>query len=234
VFDDWVLVVWVGDFTGKSNPTFVGRKTAAPLFFRLADAIRAAVPCEIDHPEIPKKSLHLTQLDLCALTGDLASSHCAHTLKGWFIPGKSPLKICEVHQKICVNPLTGRRIPEYAATATTISKIMEVWPSEWRPLLARAGRCPPEPPEWEKTANVSDSAPEILSPPAHILRRENEPVSLLARGGRKDRPLRWFLDQTFLGSSTGDHPLLWEPRAGTHTLTVVDGDQTVTRRLTVE
>ena len=34
VFDNDVLVVWVGNFDGTSNPHFVGRTAAAPLLFR--------------------------------------------------------------------------------------------------------------------------------------------------------------------------------------------------------
>jgi penicillin-binding protein 1C len=41
VVGPYVLVVWVGDFTGRSNPEFVGIKTAAPLFFSVVDALAA-------------------------------------------------------------------------------------------------------------------------------------------------------------------------------------------------
>jgi membrane carboxypeptidase/penicillin-binding protein PbpC len=37
LFGDWILVVWVGNFDGSSNPAFVGVQAAAPLFFRNAD-----------------------------------------------------------------------------------------------------------------------------------------------------------------------------------------------------
>jgi penicillin-binding protein 1C len=38
VFGRYVLVVWVGDFDGSSNPAFVGIDAAAPLFLRIVDA----------------------------------------------------------------------------------------------------------------------------------------------------------------------------------------------------
>src|SRR5262249_2681514 len=37
----YVIVVWVGNFDGSGNPAFVGVETAAPLFFHIADALRA-------------------------------------------------------------------------------------------------------------------------------------------------------------------------------------------------
>ena len=39
MFGPYVLVVWVGNFDGQGNPAFVGVQAAAPLFFRLTDAI---------------------------------------------------------------------------------------------------------------------------------------------------------------------------------------------------
>ena len=48
VFGRHVLVVWVGNFDGSGNPAFVGIKTAAPLFFRIVDSLRAQ---GLDQPE---------------------------------------------------------------------------------------------------------------------------------------------------------------------------------------
>jgi penicillin-binding protein 1C len=41
VFGRHVLVVWVGNFDGSSNPALVGVDAAAPLFLRMVDALRA-------------------------------------------------------------------------------------------------------------------------------------------------------------------------------------------------
>ena len=37
----YVVVVWIGNFDGQGNPAFVGVQAAAPLFFRIVDAIGA-------------------------------------------------------------------------------------------------------------------------------------------------------------------------------------------------
>ena len=42
VVGPYVLVVWIGDFDGRGNPAFVGVDAAAPLFFRIADAVNLA------------------------------------------------------------------------------------------------------------------------------------------------------------------------------------------------
>jgi len=52
----YVLVIWIGDFDGASNASFVGVDAAAPLFFRITDALNLALPirwcrCESHLPE---------------------------------------------------------------------------------------------------------------------------------------------------------------------------------------
>ena len=71
VFDNYVLVVWIGNFDGTVNPAFVGRTAAAPLFFRMVDALRARDPMP------PRETcftlavdLNLRQVDLCAVSGE--------------------------------------------------------------------------------------------------------------------------------------------------------------------
>jgi len=41
LFGQYVLAVWIGNFDGRSNPAFVGRSGAAPLAFKVIDALRA-------------------------------------------------------------------------------------------------------------------------------------------------------------------------------------------------
>ncbi|GAC1628578.1 MAG: hypothetical protein NVS9B10_18630 [Nevskia sp.] len=54
VLGPYVLVVWVGNFDGQGNPAFVGVQTAAPLFFDLLDALRAAGSL----PAVPQYRTH--------------------------------------------------------------------------------------------------------------------------------------------------------------------------------
>ena len=73
VFDNYVLVVWVGNFNGTSNPEFVGRTAAAPLFFRIVDALRARNPAPAQTCFTRTPDLNLRQVDLCAVSGMIAA-----------------------------------------------------------------------------------------------------------------------------------------------------------------
>ncbi len=68
VFDHCVLVVWIGNFDGTANPAFVGRTAAAPLFFRIVDALRAreAVQGPTCFARTPALTVH--RVDLCAVS----------------------------------------------------------------------------------------------------------------------------------------------------------------------
>ncbi len=41
VFGPYVLAVWMGNFNNQGNPALIGKDIAAPLFFEIANAIRA-------------------------------------------------------------------------------------------------------------------------------------------------------------------------------------------------
>ena len=53
VFDHYVLAVWIGNFDGRPNPTFIGRTAAGPLLFQIIDGIRADWPEAHQPPAAP-------------------------------------------------------------------------------------------------------------------------------------------------------------------------------------
>src|SRR5438270_9554897 len=98
VFNHYVLGVWIGNFDGRPNPAFVGRSAAAPLLFQIIDSLRASWPEQIE-PHLPPPGANLKRVEFCAVSGDLPEAHCTHRVEGWFIPGISPIKTCDVHQE---------------------------------------------------------------------------------------------------------------------------------------
>ena len=105
VFDHYVLGVWVGNFDGRANPAFVGRTAAAPLLFQIIDSLRAAWP-EPTVPHQPPPGANLKRVEFCALSGDLPNQFCTQHVEGWFIPGVSPIKTCDVHREVLVDIAT--------------------------------------------------------------------------------------------------------------------------------
>gem|GEM_PF-3492603 len=98
VFGRFVLVVWVGNFDGSSNPSLVGIEAAAPLFFRIVDALRAE---KLDPgPMAAVQPGNLKRIDVCAASGDLPNADCPVTAPAWFIAGKSPIRLSTLHRAV--------------------------------------------------------------------------------------------------------------------------------------
>jgi penicillin-binding protein 1C len=237
VFDNYVLVVWVGNFDGTENPEFVGRTAAAPLLFRVVDALRARDPAPVETCFTRTPDLNLRQVDLCAVSGMIAGPNCPQTVKGWFIPGKSPIAACDVHRRVWVDNQTGLRLsdaPENPSTAH--AEVCEFWPSDLAKLFQAAGLPRAEPPPFAAQAGPSSFAigqdaakgPCIVSPKKGLIYHlrvgdeADEVLDLEATAETSRGHLHWFVDAAYLGVSEPSAPLLWKPQPGKHVIRAVD------------
>ena len=82
---------------------------------------------------------------VCADSGDLPNADCPRTVATWYIPGKSPIRVSQLHRTVALDPLTGlAACPPYAAG--TRFEVFEFWPSDMLRLFKQAGmprRVPP-------------------------------------------------------------------------------------------
>ena len=143
LFGPYVLVVWVGNFDGRSNPAFVGLHTAAPLFFDLADAIKTANP---QLAELALKAApNLARVEVCSASGALPNADCPQRSSTWFIPGKSPIALSTLHRRLRVDTRTGRQACADTPAAYVREQVYEFWPSDLMRLYSQAGmpRLPP-------------------------------------------------------------------------------------------
>ena len=104
-----------------------------------------------------QKGLTAVELDVCAVSGAVPGPHCPHA-KTWFIPGVSPISVCEIHREILVDRRTGRRACQTTGTRT---ETFEFWPSDLSVLLNRA---------LQRIEHVVDSMRASLDNVAHDLR----------------------------------------------------------------
>lgn len=232
VFGQFVLVVWVGNFDGEGNPELVGIKAAAPLFFGIADALK---PKTEDRWLIAHDKLgSLTEVKVCATSGKLPKKTCTRTVKTWFIPGKSPIRKCDVHRAFLVDRRTGQKVCGLRRPGDdTELKVFEVWPSDLLKIFQRAGlprrplpvdgeSCGPE----ERAA--MGLAPRITSPDGSTVYSIQVPevgkqeVPLTATVDADVRAVFWFADDRLLGKAKADKPFFWRPRPGKVIVRVVD------------
>nr|WP_298136089.1 penicillin-binding protein 1C [uncultured Pseudomonas sp.] len=227
----YVLVVWVGNFDGQPNPAFVGLKTAAPLFFRIADALPLAQPSVRAAPDKPPAGV--ARVEVCAASGELPNRWCPQTRKTWYMPGVSPIRVSTLHRPVMVDRRTGQAAcPPYDPAHTEL-RVYEFWPTDLQRLFSAAGlprRTPPElPSDCQAAAAVDEhDAPRFTSPLTQVtyslrLSQPDERIALSATAASDARTLYWFADQTLLGQSSPQAGMSWRPpRAGQYHLRVSD------------
>jgi penicillin-binding protein 1C len=240
-FGPYVLVVWVGNFDGRGNPAFVGVQAAAPLFFRLLDALAAQE--KLVEP-IYRQPPRLERVDVCSASGDLPNAECPQIASTWYIPGISPIRVSQIHRRVFVDTRTGEQACPPYDPAFTRSEVYEFWPTDLLQLFAQAGmprRRPPPPADCQRDV-PSGTPPQITSPVIAVTytvrsgRVGSEAIPLAANADSEVRRLHWFVDESYVGTGTPGIAIGWHPaHAGRYIVrTVDDRGRADSRELEVE
>jgi penicillin-binding protein 1C len=230
VFGPYVLVVWVGNFDGSGNPAFVGADAAAPLFFQIIDAVEA------EHPNLPQPGGRIPpgvkSVEICLASGDLPNQWCPQRGRTWFIPGKSPIHVSDVHRPVMIDDATGKPACQPYAGKRLHQELYEFWPSDLLEVFAKAGiprRKPPANPDCLDAGAPEGSSPRITSPlrgASYVLRvsqQDRQTIALSAVTDADVRTLYWFAGGAFLGAARPGETLFWKPAmAGSYDLRAVD------------
>jgi len=227
VFDHYVLGVWVGNFDGRANSGFIGRTAAAPLLFQIIDTLRASWPEPLT-PRLPPPNANLKRVEFCALSGDLPNEHCTQRVEGWFIPGMSPIKTCDVHREVLVDKVSGLRVPIDDGTHELKHEVYEFWPGDILKLFEQAGvprKAPP--PFLPETGNVlfggTGQSPRIISPAnKEIVLASAKTVPLRAKVDGDVQKIYWFAGKIFIGQAGPNEFLGWDANTGEFELTALD------------
>ena len=142
--------------------------------------------CEAEHPDLPQPArphpAGVKPVEICLASGDLPNQWCPQSGRTWFIPGKSPIRVSNVHRPVMIDDATGRpACPPYAGKRVH-QELYEFWPSDLSQVFAKAGiprRKPPQNPACANAGALEGSPPRITSP----LRG----ASYVLRLGRQDR-----------------------------------------------
>lgn len=229
IFGPYVLAVWIGDFDGDSNPAFVGVQAAAPLFFRMVDALHAAEP-ELVAPVI-RQPPNLARVEVCAASGDLPNADCPRVASTWFIPGRSPIRLSTVHRRVWIDSRTGLQACMAQESAFVRSEVFEFWPSDVLQLFAQAGMPRRTPPPAGDCAHqtLAGTAPKITSPltaatyTLKAARARSDSIPLAANADSDVRTLHWFVDDAYVGTGEPGVAIPWSPqRSGAFIVRAVD------------
>ena len=199
VIGRYVLVVWIGNFNGRANPSLTGRMAAVPLFLRIAGKLAADKKITAT-PLSPPTGANLLKIDVCSVSGCIAGPHCPHTKREWVIPGVSPITRCHLHG----------------------TEGLENWNSEAERFFETVGLS-------RKAAHSNDpnSDLKILSLPKMISwqgaqKQSERVIALRAQTGNQVRQLFWFANRSFLGTSQPGGAFYWSPNPGAYTIAATD------------
>jgi penicillin-binding protein 1C len=229
-FGPYVLVVWVGNFDSTGNPAFVGADAAAPLFFQIIDALRAE-RSQLAEP-IRHMPANLKRVPICLASGELPNQWCPQKGMTWFIPGKSPIRVSNVHRPIVIDDASGQpACPPYAGKRTHV-EVYEFWPSDLQQVFAQAGiprRKPPQNPDCKNAGAPDGDPPQITSPlrgSTYAMRLKQlgqSRIAFIATTDADVHALYWFVNDAYIGRSAPGESLLWQPQtAGSYDVRVVD------------
>jgi penicillin-binding protein 1C len=219
----YVLGVWIGNADGEPNPNFIGRDAAGPLFFNIADALRAREPLI---EQISSAGLNLKRVKVCAISGQLPGPYCDHFKETWFIPGKSPIATCTIHRGVPIDLRTGLRACPGQTTSVAVKRF-EFWPSDLTKLFRSAGLERRQPPPLDPDCNSGGSqglAPTISSPTGGVVYSADATTEIpfIAVSDADSRIVFWFVDSDLIGSSRPGEPLFWHAKPGNFVVRVVD------------
>ena len=230
IFGHYALVVWAGNFDGSGNPVFIGTDAAAPLFFQIADAVRASRPGQVEPLRRPPAGVK--RVDICLASGQLPNRWCPQKGTTWFIPGKSPIHVSAVHRPVVIDSATGRpACPPYAGKNVR-EELYEFWPTDLQQVFVQAGiprRKPPQNPDCARAGESENASLQITSPgraSTYVLRlkqKDRDNFAFTATADADTRALFWFVDGAFAGRSNPGQTFYWKPpSAGDYRVRVVD------------
>jgi penicillin-binding protein 1C len=231
ILGPYVLLVWIGNFNGEGNPAFVGVSAAAPLFFSVADALYAKLR-DLSEPPRPLPK-NLSRVPVCAVSGQIPSKYCAHKKTTWFIPGRSPIDVCQIHRPVLVDDRSGKQVCRAAGHATHV-EVFEFWPSDLLRLFQQAGlprRTPPmeQGEGCDLTGLASRGTPPRITSPlrgvVYTLRPgvdEHDTIALQAITDADTEEVFWFVGGSLLGKAKSGTALPWRPGPGKYVVRAVD------------
>jgi penicillin-binding protein 1C len=227
VIGPYVLAVWIGNFNNQSNPAFIGKEVADPLWHEIAHALlnyAGSLPLLYPYPS----TLKIKKVEVCAASGMLPTKYCTQRKKVWFIPGKSPITTDTVYREVAIDRRTGLQTCHF--NRNTQFEVYEFWPSDLLHLFQRAGIARRVPPPYEAGCVPHDQiglSPRMTSPQiqTQYIVKVNEKEILIPLSAVVDadvHDLYWFENDTFLGKSLRDQTYMWHAEPGQFVIRVID------------
>ncbi len=222
----YTIAVWAGNFNSESNPSLSGAASAGPLLF----AIFNILPKDPEHTWFDMPSNEMKEREICSETGLAPSNWCP---RDTVLVSRQvrPLRLCNFHQPFQVTADGKNTVCSHCWQNTAHeTQVYLVYPPQVKKYLNKMGYpirdIPPHLPQCPSRSNnrLQIDYPQpgaMIFLPRDIDLRQQKLTPQIS-GCSDDTRLFWYLDDEYLGCSSGKEnpPLL--PTSGTHTLSIID------------
>lgn len=222
---DYVVAVWAGNANGEGRPELTGTKAAAPILFDILDLLPQS-------PWYQKPMNEIYTVKVCAESGFKASSQCPHPQVREIQFSGEKTQVCPYHHIV---HLSDDRLWQVNSSCYSTHKMnhdsMLILPPamEWYYRKKH-----PEynvlPPFMDHCKGVQQhQSLELLFP--RNLNNLFIPIELNGNQGavifeaahrNMNTKLFWYLDGTFIGSTSQYHQMALSPKPGKHQLEIID------------
>jgi penicillin-binding protein 1C len=104
----YTVLVWLGNLDRTPSAALTGAEAAAPLMFEILEALRGRM--QSPGPGPGQRQAGLTNVEVCAFSGERASAYCPLTRTVQGIRHRLPLHTCRFHKQILRDVASGQRV----------------------------------------------------------------------------------------------------------------------------
>lgn len=226
---DWVVGVWVGNFSGQGNASLGGARAAAPVLFAALDLLPGHREGTWYHSPTDVRAIRL-----CSDSGFRAGEDCPNTHVARR-PRRAPqVAVCPYHRSFWIDPDTGFEVCSRCWKASRHQRITRlILPADAAQLMRRAGHridsspvhnpdCPASSPHDPLRVVYPSPGATLLVP--RDLDDRPESVTLRASHTSAAATLHWYVDGNYQGRTTGDHAVSLLLASGRHRVEIIDQD----------
>jgi len=141
----YTIAVWSGDYAGRPMNRLAGAAGAGPLFHRVVDRLVAT-----DKPQPVPPPDDIVEVSVCALSGKVATSRCAHTRSVHVPRDRVPAESCDWHKDVAIDKRNGLLAGEHCRARFVERRVVEALPTTYN--------------DWLQTAPERTTAPRAYSP----------------------------------------------------------------------
>jgi penicillin-binding protein 1C len=224
----WIIGVWVGNFSGEGNALLTGAKSAAPLLFTIFNALTDYNQSGwFEEPEYD-----LAEIEVCRVSGYPANSYCPEKIKVKRPVVSHKAGVCPYHRRYLVDRKSGKSVCSLCwqgIDTTWVTKF--IVPASVCDILQKSGKhADAIPLHYANCPAFQDqNRLELIYPVPGIkifIPRDfdgnYEKIVFSAKHQHPSINLFWYLDGSFLGETTMYHQLAVDLKSGAHKLVVQD------------